>query len=152
MNIWGKTNETHKRRKQMKITKGKLRQIIKEELGKVLKEVDIDKFSDESPRLGDITTEPRYDDPNDPWESLGNKLFITHKLEGLAPEEAAERLGLGGDPDVIGYIEKIQQSDLYKGVHPDNPFERWAQEHRAKGLTPSRARLAQGDDWWSGDD
>jgi len=109
----------------MKLTKAKLKQIIKEEMSDML-ETDMDKYAARAqstpaaveagalgwaPGLGGITTEPRHDDP---YEAFWNKLLIRHKLDRLSPEEGAERLGLGGDEEVIEFIRTLQADKSYE--------------------------------------
>ena len=80
----------------MKLTKQRLKEIIKEELG-----------------LGDIQTEPRHEGAT-PEERLLNKLLIVSKV-GSAPDAAAaaKMLGLGEDEEVIAYLDSLMGSQMY---------------------------------------
>ena len=103
----------------MKITKARLKELIKEEMSYMLEAHDEypteipgepDDYSDEDPGLGDVATEPRHDDP---YEAVWNKLLIRHKLDRLSPEEATEALGLGNDEEVVEYIRTLQADKFY---------------------------------------
>jgi len=86
----------------MKISKSKLRQIIKEELA-VLKEGQFIGH-EMGPRAGGT-----------PEERLINKLLIRSKVEkaGGDPKRAAEMFGLGDDEEVIAYLAKLMGNPMY---------------------------------------
>jgi|TARA_Y100000310_G_scaffold197911_1_gene197956 hypothetical protein len=81
----------------MKITKQRLKEIIREELG-----------------LGDIQAEPRHEGGN-PEERLLNKLLIVSKVgDAPDPQTAAEMLGLGADEEVIAYLGDLMGNPMYR--------------------------------------
>tara|TARA_Y100000034_G_scaffold33315_1_gene40860 strand:- start:74 stop:565 length:492 start_codon:yes stop_codon:yes gene_type:complete len=94
----------------MKITKQRLKEIIKEELEGISVEDE----------LG--VTEPRFE-AGSPEGKLINKLLIHAKVEGAkGPEDAAALLGLGDDEEVIEYIGSLMNNPMYKKSEP--PRER----------------------------
>jgi len=81
----------------MKITKQRLKEIIREELG-----------------LGDIQSEPRHEGGT-PEERLLNKLLIVSKVgDAPDPQAAAEMLGLGADEEVIAYLGDLMGNPMYR--------------------------------------
>jgi hypothetical protein len=82
----------------MKITKTRLKEIIKEELSNI-------SYGDE---LG--ATEPRYDVEESPEARLLRKLFMRQKLDRMSPEEI-EALA-GGDEEVAELIRSIQNNQM----------------------------------------
>ncbi len=86
----------------MKITKNRLRQIIKEELDNI-------SYGDQ---LG--TTEPRYDVEESPEARLLRQLFMRQKIDRMSQEEI-ESLS-GGDEEVAELIRKLQGDQML-----DNP-------------------------------
>mgnify|MGYP003141211038 CR=1 FL=1 len=82
----------------MKITKQRLREIIKEELGA-------------------LSTEPRYDIPGRTLEQrLIHRLLQRAAVDELDPAKAAAVLGLGDDEEIIKYIAMLQGDPML-----DNP-------------------------------
>ena len=83
----------------MKITKQRLKEIIREEL-----------------ELGDLQTEPRHEGGT-PEERLLNKLLIASKVRDTwawdGPQAAAEMLGLGEDEEVIAYLNTLMDNQMY---------------------------------------
>ena len=107
----------------MKITKQRLKEIIREELSTVRESDWYDdehetladkKFSDRNAGLGDIQTEP-HREGGTPEERLLNKLLIVSKV-GSAPDggAAAEILGLGGDEEVVAYLDDLLGNQMYR--------------------------------------
>ena len=91
----------------MKITKNRLKQIIKEELEYMGS--DIEAFSDED-ELG--TTEPMRDTGlRSPAEILLQRMNARSKLDRMSPEEI-EALA-GGDQEVMDLIRRIQGETMY---------------------------------------
>ena len=91
----------------MKITKNRLKQIIKEELEYMGS--DIEAFSDED-ELG--TTEPMRDTGlRSPAEILLQRMDARSKLDRMSPEEI-EALA-GGDQEVMDLIRRIQGETMY---------------------------------------
>jgi hypothetical protein len=90
----------------MKITKQRLKEIIKEELSRM----------NEGRFIGH-QTEPRHEG-NTPEERLINKLLIRSKIEkaGGDPQRAAEMFGLGDDEEVIAYLANLMGNPML-----DNP-------------------------------
>ena len=90
----------------MKITKQRLKEIIKEEIG-VMSE-----FFFYNDAAG--VTEPRYEGGT-PEERLLNKLLIVSKVKS-APDAAAaaEMLGLGEDEEVIEYLDNLMGNPFYR--------------------------------------
>ena len=92
----------------MKITKARLRQIIKEEYETMMGS-DIEGFSDED-ELG--TTEPMRDTGlRSPAEILLQRMDARSKLDQMSPEEI-EALA-GGDQEVMDLIRRIQSDLMY---------------------------------------
>ena len=89
----------------MKITKQRLKEIIKEELSHMKEARYIG--HEMGPRAGGT-----------PEERLINKLLIRSKIEkaGGDPKRAAEMYGLGNDEEVIAYLAKLMGNPMY-----DNP-------------------------------
>ena len=87
----------------MKITKQRLKEIIKEELSRT-----------NEGGLAGHQTEPRYEG-NTPEARLINKLLIRSKIEkaGGDPQRAAEMLGLGDDEEVIAYLANLMGNPMY---------------------------------------
>ena len=92
----------------MKLTKSKLRQIIKEEL-----ESAIDSVSDED--VLDVT-EPKHTVDSHPATRLVNALMQRSAVDGMSAEEAATKLGFGNDQEVIAYIQSLLDNQFL-----DNP-------------------------------
>jgi len=91
----------------MKITKDKLKKIIKEELDYMGS--DIEAFSDED-ELG--ATEPVRDTGlRSPAEILLQRMNARSKLDRMSPEEI-EALA-GGDQEVVDLIRRIQGEVMY---------------------------------------
>jgi len=90
----------------MKITKARLRQIIKEEYETMMGS-DIENISDEDV-LG--TDTPQYE-TDDPVMKLMDKLAARIKLDQMSPEELDALAG--GDMEVRALIDKIMGSELY---------------------------------------
>lgn len=82
----------------MKITKQRLKEIIKEEL---LNE------SIPAAQLGDIQTEPRFDTGRSPEQKLIDALAQRAAVDGMSAEDAAAAYGLEGDAEVIAYIQGL---------------------------------------------
>ena len=87
----------------MKITKQRLKEIIKEELSRM-----------KEGGLAGHYTEPRHEGGT-PEERLINKLLIRSKVEkaGGDPKRAAEMFGLGDDEEVIAYLAKLMGNPMY---------------------------------------
>jgi hypothetical protein len=87
----------------MKITKQRLKEIIREELS----------HTNEGGLAGHYT-EPRHEGGT-PEERLLNKLLIMSKV-GDAPDAgaAAEMLGLGEDEEVVAYLDSLMGSQMYR--------------------------------------
>ena len=90
----------------MKITKARLKQIIKEEYETMMGS-DIENISDEDV-LG--TDTPQYE-TDDPVMKLMDKLAARIKLDQMSPEELDALAG--GDMEVRALIDKIMGSELY---------------------------------------
>jgi len=111
------------RSNKMKITKQRLKEIIKEELSAVRENDWYDdehetladkKFSDRNAGLGDIQTEP-HREGGTPEERLLNKLLIVSNIgAGEGGAAAAEKLGLGGDEEVIAYLDDLLGNQMYR--------------------------------------
>lgn len=86
----------------MKLTKTRLKQIIKEE---------IDSLSHDD-ALG--VTEPRYDTPSTPEDRLLRSLFMRQKLDGMSEQEM-EQLA-DGDEEVMSLIRRLLDDQML-----DNP-------------------------------
>ena len=89
----------------MKITRNRLKQIIKEELEYMGS--DIEDISDEDV-LG--TDTPQYE-TDDPVMKLMDKMAARIKLDRMSPEELDALAG--GDKEVRALIDKIKGSELY---------------------------------------
>ena len=124
----------------MKITKQRLKEIIREELvregkrtrmsmpalsdddfepdlptweGEPFGEYDLD-AENEKAGLGDLQTEPRHEGGT-PMERLLNKLLIVSNIgAGEGGAAAARKLGLGGDEEVIAYLDDLLGNQMYK--------------------------------------
>jgi len=90
----------------MKITRQRLKKIIREELSRM-----------NEGGLAGHQTEPRHEG-NTPEERLLNKLLIRSKIEkaGGDPQRAAEMFGLGEDEEVIAYLANLMGNPML-----DNP-------------------------------
>ena len=117
----------------MKISKSKLRQIIKEELEEGYREKmtmpalsDEDFYQSKRDRMtmpavsqADMdsamaTTEPRFE-AGSPEGKLINKLLIRAKVKGAqSPDETAALLGLGDDEEVVEYIASLMSNPMYR--------------------------------------
>ena len=124
----------------MKITKQRLKEIIREELvregkrtrmsmpalsdddfepdlptweGEPFGEYDLD-AENEKAGLGDLQTEPRHEGGT-PMERLLNKLLIVSNIgAGEGGAAAARKLGLGGDEEVIAYLDDLLGNQMYR--------------------------------------
>lgn len=116
----------------MKITKQRLKEIIREELEEGSRDkMTMPALSDEDfyqskrarmtmPAVSQddmdaamATTEPRFE-AGSPEGKLINKLLIHAKVEGAhSPEDAAALLGLGNDEEVIEYIGSLMDNPMY---------------------------------------
>ena len=91
----------------MKITKARLRQIIKEEYETMMGS-DIEGFSDED-ELG--TTEPMRDTGlRSPAEKLLQRMDARSKLDQMSPEEREELAG--GDAEVLQLIQGLMSNKM----------------------------------------
>ena len=89
----------------MKITKQRLKEIIREELSRM-----------KEGGLAGHYTEPRHEGGT-PEERLLNKLLIRSKVDQIEdPQRAAEMLGLGDDEEVIAYLANLMGNPML-----DNP-------------------------------
>ena len=57
-------------------------------------------------------TEPRLTVGRTAQEKLFHALLQREAVEGLDPQEAAEKFGLGDDKEVVDYIRKLQANQL----------------------------------------
>ena len=99
----------------MKITRRRLKEIIKEEL----KEGSREQMSMPAISMADMeaamaTDEPRHEGGT-PEERLLNKLLIVSKIGfGEGGAAAAEKLGLGGNEEVIAYLDGLIGNQMYR--------------------------------------
>ena len=101
----------------MKLTKQRLKEIIKEEVDRSsIRESDGDDWGYMPPRkagasrqhqLGDIQTEPRFDTGRSPEQKLIDALAQRAAVDGMSAEDAAAAYGLEGDAEVIAYIQGL---------------------------------------------
>jgi len=134
----------------MKITKQRLKEIIKEELsemdlpkweGEPFGEYDLD-AENEKAGLGDLQTEPRHEGGT-PMERLLNKLLIVSNIGvGEGGAAAARKLGLGGDEEVIAYLDDLLGNQMYK--------ESGLEENRTIDQATAQKLAAQAGVRWSG--
>ena len=106
----------------MKLTKQRLKEIIKEELSTVRESDWYDdenetradrKYADSQADLGDLQTEPRHEGGT-PEERLLNKLLIVSNIGvGEGGAAAARKLGLGDDEEVIAYLDDLLGNQMY---------------------------------------
>ena len=109
----------------MKITRRRLKEIIKEE-------------------LGDLQTEPRYEGGT-PEERLLNKLLIRSKVAD-APDAlaAAEMLGLGEDEEVVAYLDSLMGNPMYDSPNMEEAIQsggkppKPAEQHSEVGYNPTK--------------
>lgn len=96
----------------MKITKHRLKEIIKEELSRM-----------KEGGLAGHYTEPRHEGGT-PQERLINKLLIRSQIEkaGGDPERAAEMLGLGDDEEVIAYLANLMGNPMLANPNMEEGF------------------------------
>ena len=105
----------------MKITKQRLKEIIREELTAegsredmmmpALSQADFDAAM--------ATDEPRHEGGT-PEERLLNKLLIVSNIGvGEGGAAAARKLGLGGDEEVIAYLDDLLGNQMYKESAPE---------------------------------
>ncbi len=109
----------------MKLTKQRLKEIIKEELSTVRESDWYDdenetradrKYADRGTGLGDLQTEPRHEGGT-PEERLLNKLLIVSNIGvGEGGAAAARKLGLGGDEEVIAYLDSLLGNQMYAPI------------------------------------
>ena len=99
----------------MKITKQRLKEIIKEELTAEgsREQMMMPAISMADMEAAMATDEPRHEGGT-PEERLLNKLLIVSKV-GSAPDAgaAAEMLGLGGDEEVVAYLDSLMGNQMY---------------------------------------
>jgi hypothetical protein len=110
----------------MKLTKQRLKEIIKEELSS-LSENCPGPFRDDDaagPGLGDITTEPRHTAGRAPEQRLLDRLAQRAAVDGYSADEAAAKLGLSDDVEVVEYIQSLLDDQMLAqpGGRP-NPFD-----------------------------
>ena len=101
----------------MKLTKQRLKEIIKEEVDRSsIRESDGDDWGYMPPRkraavrqhqLGDLQTEPRFDTGRSPEQKLIDALAQRAAVDGMSAEDAAAAYGLEGDAEVIAYIQGL---------------------------------------------
>jgi len=100
----------------MKITKQRLKEIIREELAAEgsREQMMMPAFSTADMQAAMATDEPRHEGGT-PEERLLNKLLIVSKV-GDAPDAdaAAEMLGLGGDEEVLAYLDSLMGNQMYR--------------------------------------
>jgi len=110
----------------MKITKQRLEGIIKEEL-KSLSE------------LGNLSTEPRHATADrTPEQRLIDKLLQRAAVDGMSPVDAAAKLGLGDDKEVIAYIGTLQGDPMLD--KPGGMREEGKKASKSVGDPPYRER------------
>ena len=99
----------------MKLTKQRLKEIIKEELTAEgsREQMMMPAISMADMEAAMATDEPRHEGGT-PEERLLNKLLIVSKV-GAAPDAgaAAEMLGLGGDEEVVAYLDSLMGNQMY---------------------------------------
>jgi hypothetical protein len=105
----------------MKITKQRLKEIIREEYERSTPPGDGFGDNDDGypperpfPSLGDLQTEPRREGGT-PEERLLNKLLIVSNIGvGEGGAAAARKLGLDGDEEVIAYLDDLLGNQMYR--------------------------------------
>ena len=60
----------------------------------------------------DWADEPRHATGRTAQEKLIHALLQREAIEGLDPQDAAEKFGLGGDKEVVDYIRNLQANQL----------------------------------------
>ena len=108
----------------MKITKQRLKEIIKEELSHM-----------NEGGLGDYQSEPRHEGGT-PEERLINKLLIRSKIEQADgdPKRAAEMYGLGDDEEVIAYLANLMGNPMLDNPNMEEGWG-WRDEDDDRPLT-----------------
>jgi hypothetical protein len=103
----------------MKITKQRLKEIIKEELSSfspaLSENCPAPSFRDDDgdgPGLGDITTEPRHTVGRGPEQRLLDRLAQRAAVDGYSADEAAAKLGLSDDVEVVEYIQSLLDDQM----------------------------------------
>jgi len=114
----------------MKITKQRLKEIIREEL-----------------ELGDLQTEPRHEGGT-PEEKFINKLTIVAASKGAkSGADAAKLFGLAGDKEVEAYLEDLLKKELYAAQDSSKrkplPFDRRGNEMTDDDFRALLARLPE---------
>ena len=100
----------------MKITKQRLKEIIREELTAEGSREDMmmPAISQADMEAAMATDEPRHEGGT-PEERLLNKLLIVSNIGvGEGGAAAARKLGLGGDQEVIAYLDDLLGNQMYK--------------------------------------
>ena len=100
----------------MKITKQRLKEIIREELTAEGSREDMvmPAISMADMEAAMATDEPRHEGGT-PEERLLNKLLIVSNIGvGEGGAAAARKLGLGGDEEVIAYLDSLLGNQMYK--------------------------------------
>ena len=100
----------------MKITKQRLKEIIREELTAEGSREDMmmPAISQADMEAAMATDEPRHEGGT-PEERLLNKLLIVSNIGvGEGGAAAARKLGLGGDKEVIAYLDDLLGNQMYR--------------------------------------
>ena len=117
----------------MKITKQRLKEIIKEELEDISVEDE----------LG--VTAPRHEGGT-PEEKLIQSLLIRARVDKVGcPHSAAEMLGLGDDEEVVAYLADVMENPMF-----DNPGKTELREDRSIDLATAQKLAASAGVRWSG--
>ena len=128
----------------MKITKQRLKEIIREELTAEGSREDMmmPAISMADMEAAMATDEPRYEGGT-PEERLLNKLLIVSNIGvGEGGAAAARKLGLGGDEEVIAYLDDLLGNQMYK--------ESGLEENRTIDQATAQKLAAQAGVRWSG--
>ena len=128
----------------MKITKQRLKEIIREELTAEGSREDMmmPAISQADMEAAMATDEPRHEGGT-PEERLLNKLLIVSNIGvGEGGAAAARKLGLGGDQEVIAYLDDLLGNQMYK--------ESGLEENRTIDQATAQKLAAQAGVRWSG--
>jgi hypothetical protein len=124
----------------MKITKQKLKQIIREELreagsrGPKSRRYGYGYVEADEPEEAFGTTEPRYTEGAvSPEQQLVNALFVRSRIENMSPEEVAETLNLEPTEEMLAYIQQMQEDPYDDPAHAGSSADPGREEFSPEG-------------------
>tara|TARA_Y100000296_G_scaffold35916_1_gene41595 strand:+ start:653 stop:1186 length:534 start_codon:yes stop_codon:yes gene_type:complete len=141
----------------MKLTKQRLKEIIKEELANLSETgkpvgSDIENISSDAPGLADVTTQEKYaTSDRSPEQLLVDKLFERENIDaGMNAEQVAQIIfrdeGAAAEPEVVELVDDIMRSKFLDNPRVEEARETAAQRTKRKRAKSKRKTQEEKDD------